>query len=301
MDMKLFKFSALVALTLGLVASFVSPLKATAADDDGQFRVMSFNMRLATTADGDNAWEFRKETFVEVVKENDPLLLGVQEALWTQMEYLDGALEGYKWIGVGRDDGEKKGEFMSIFYKEDAVELLDSGTFWLSQTPDKPGKGWDAMCCRTVTWGKFRCKKSGKEFVYANTHLDHVGTIARKKGAQLVLERSWELTNHGELPFFVSGDFNVTKESEAYKTITGGTDDIPGLVDTNMVAKEHDIAQPYTFHNWGRVPADKGAIIDFIFVNDKVNVEKFKINPLKHSNGRYASDHVSVVATLSFK
>ena len=93
----------------------------------------------------------------------------------------------------------------------------------------------------------------------------------------------------------------MTKESEAYKTITEGMDDIPGLVDTNMVAKEHDIAQPYTFHNWGRVPADQGAIIDFIFVNDKVNVEKFKINPVKHSNGHFASDHVSIVATLSFK
>ena len=298
--MKFFKLTALFALILGCVAAFVSPAKVV-ADDDGQFKVMSFNMRLATTADGDNAWDFRKETFVEVVKESDPLLLGVQEALWVQMEYLDGALDGYKWIGVGRDDGEKKGEFMAIFYKEDAVELLDSGTFWLSQTPDQPGKGWDAACCRTVTWGKFRCKKSDKEFVYANTHLDHVGTIARKKGAQLVLQRSWELTNHGELPFFVSGDFNVTKESEAYKTITEGMDDIPGLVDTNMVAKEHDIAQPYTFHNWGRVPADQGAIIDFIFVNDKVNVEKFKINPVKHSNGRFASDHVSIVATLSFK
>lgn len=299
--MKLFKFSALFALALGLVASFAPVAKADGADD-GQFKVMSFNVRLATTADGDNIWDNRKETFVEVVKENDPTLLGLQEALWVQMEYLDGALEGYKWIGVGRDDGEKKGEFMAIFYKEDAVELLDSGTFWLSQTPDKPGKGWDAACCRTVTWGKFRCKKSGKEFVYANTHLDHVGTIARKKGAQLVLERSWELTNHGELPFFVSGDFNVTKESEAYKTITGGIEDvIPGLIDTNYAAKEHDIAQPYTFHNWGRVPADKGAIIDFIFVNDKVNVWKFKINPVKHSNGRFASDHVSVVATISLK
>ena len=161
--MKFFKLTALFALILGCVAAFVSPAKVV-ADDDGQFKVMSFNMRLATTADGDNAWDFRKETFVEVVKESDPLLLGVQEALWVQMEYLDGALDGYKWIGVGRDDGEKKGEFMAIFYKEDAVELLDSGTFWLSQTPDQPGKGWDAACCRTVTWGKFRCKKSDKEF-----------------------------------------------------------------------------------------------------------------------------------------
>lgn len=299
--MKFFNYSILLAFALGVVASFNAvSVKADEPAAD-QFNVMSFNIRLATTVDGDNYWEKRKETLVDVVKESDPLLLGVQEALWTQMEYLDGALKGYKWIGIGRDDGQKAGEFMAIFYKEDALDVLDSGTFWLSQNPEKPGLGWDAACNRTVTWAKFRCKKSGKEFVYCNTHLDHKGTIARKKGAQLILERSWELTNHGELPFFVSGDFNVTKTSEAYKTITEGTDDIPGLIDTNFAAKEHDIAQPYTFHNWGQVPADKGSIIDFIFVNDKVNVEKFKINPVKHSNGRYASDHVSIVATLSLK
>ncbi len=298
--MKKFNIAAIFALALGFVAAFNTSVKADEPAADS-FKVMSFNMRLATPADGENTWENRKETFVEVVKESDPILLGVQEALWSQMEYLDSALEGYKWVGVGRDDGDKAGEFMSIFYKEDAVELLDSGTFWISQNPDKPGKGWDAACNRTVTWTKLRCKKTGKEFVYCNTHLDHVGTIARKKGAQLVLKRAWELTNHGELPFFVSGDFNVTSESEAYKAITAGVDDIPGLIDTNTAAKEHDIAQPYTFHNWGKVPADKGNIIDFIFVNDKVNVEMFKINPVKHSNGKFASDHVSIVATLSFK
>ena len=92
-----------------------------------------------------------------------------------------------------------------------------------------------------------------------------------------------------------------TLGSAAYKTITAGLDGIPGLVDTNVAAKEHDIAQPYTFHNWGKVPAENGQIIDFIFVNDKVDVAKFKINPVKHTNGRFASDHVSIVATLSLK
>ncbi len=293
------KFAKCFALTLGVLVAFGACAKA--AESTGEFKVMSFNIRLATTADGDNEWSKRKETLVDVVKEADPVLLGVQEALWVQMDYLDKALEGYKWIGVGRDDGEKAGEFMAIFYKTEALELLDSGTFWISQTPEKPGKGWDAACNRTVTWGKFRCKATGKEFVYANTHLDHVGTIARKEGAKLVLRRQYELTNKGELPFVVSGDFNVNKDSEAYKTITAGLDGIPGLVDTNVAAKEHDIAQPYTFHNWGKVPAENGQIIDFIFVNDKVDVAKFKINPVKHTNGRFASDHVSIVATLSLK
>lgn len=298
--MKLSTASFLLALTLGFFASFNSAVKADEPAAE-QFRVMSFNSRYANTNDGENAWENRKETFAEVVKENDPLLLGLQEALYTQVEYLAGALDGYKWVGVGRDDGKKKGEMMAIFYKADALELLDSGTFWISETPDKPGKGWDAQCNRTVTWTKFRCQKSGKEFVYFNTHLDHRGKTARTEGAKLVLSRAWELTNHGELPFFLSGDFNVTSKSDAYKTITKGMDDIPGLVDTNAAAKEHDIAQPYTAHGFKVLEEGKGNIIDFVFVNDKVNVEKFKINPVKHSNGRFASDHCSIVATLSFK
>ncbi|MDO5309066.1 MAG: endonuclease/exonuclease/phosphatase family protein [Planctomycetia bacterium] len=298
------KKSILAIFTLGILALCAYGLTARADDsasDDGQFRVMSFNIRLRTTADGDNIWDNRKETLVDVVKQSDPLLLGVQEALPEQMDYLNEALSDYTSIGVGRDDGVRAGECMAIFYKTDALELLDSGTFWLSKTPEKPGKGWDAACNRTVTWGKFRCKKSGKELVYANTHLDHVGTIARKEGAKLVLRRMDELTNHGELPFFISGDFNVNDKSEAYVTITQGLDGIPGLIDTNKVAKEREAAQEYTFHSWGKVQPENGQIIDFIFVNDRVNVEKFKINPLKHTNGRYASDHVSIVATLSLK
>lgn len=298
--MKIFKFPVMLALALGFVVAMHSNVKADEPVAD-QFKVMSFNIRLGTGADGDNVWENRKETLIDVIKEDDPLLLGVQEALWFQMEYLDESLECYKWVGIGRDDGKEAGEVMAIFYKEDALELLDSGTFWLSQTPEKPGRGWDAACNRTVTWTKFRCKKSDHEFVFCNTHLDHVGTIARKKGAELLMERAWELTEHGKLPLFVTGDFNVTKDSEAYATVTSGHGDIPGLVDANVVAKERDIAQPYTFHGWGRVPAENGVVIDYVFVNDKVDVEKFKINPVKHSDGRYASDHVSVVATLSFK
>ena len=292
------KFSSVVLFLAALVCAFGANSRVNAADDSCEFRVMSFNVRCATGADGDNNWEFRRETLLDVVKENDPMLLGLQEALPVQMKYLKENLTDYKCIGVGRDDGKEKGEVMAIFYKTDMVELLDSGTFWLSQTPDVPSKGWDAACFRTVTWGKFKCKKTGKEFVYANTHLDHVGTIARKLGAKLILSRMFDVTK-GELPFFVSGDFNVNDQHEAYQSITEGVDNIPGLRDSNKIAKERDAAQEYTFHNWGKITAENGQIIDFIFVNDKVDVLKFKINPVKHSNGRYASDHVSIVATLS--
>ena len=221
------------------------------------------------------------------------------------MDYLNAALTEYASIGVGRDDGKRKGEFMAIFYKKDALELLDSGTFWLSQTPDKPGvKGWDAACNRTVTWGKFRCKKTGKEFAYANTHFDHVGTIARKESSKLIMRKLNEIIG-ADGPFFVSGDFNVTDQSEAYRVMTTGVDDIPGLKDSNKVAKVRDIAQPRTFNNFNKIPVEKGNIIDFIFVNDKCVVEKFEINPDLHKDPktgkeRPASDHNSIMATLTF-
>ncbi len=305
-ERRLMKFTKYVGCCAALFCAFVfcnsSKADENVTDDVCQFRVMSFNISCAMGADGDNNWEFRRETLLDVIKENDPVLLGVQEALPAQMDYLNENLPGYASYGVGRDDGARKGEAMSIFYKTDAVELLDKGTFWLSVTPDTPSKGWDAACFRTVTWGKFRCKKTGKLFCYANTHFDHVGVAARNEGAKLIMRRMSKIAD-GKAPYFVSGDFNVTDESDAYATITTGVPDegIPGLRDSNKIAQEREIAQEYTFHDWGQVAPEDGAIIDFIFVNDKVDVKKFKIDPVKHSNGRYASDHVSIVATLLLK
>lgn len=292
------KISKLLALFAAVFSAFAALNVALAEDNSCEFRVMSFNIRMAGGSDGDNNWEFRADTLLDVIRENDPLLLGVQEALPVQMKFLKEKLADYRCIGVGREDGKEKGETMAIFYKKDMVELLDSGTFWLSKTPETPSKGWDAACHRTVTWGKFKCLKTGKTFCYANTHLDHVGTVARTEGAKLILRRMNKIAD-GSAPFFVSGDFNISDKCDAYVTITSGVDDIPGLRDANKVAKERDVAQEYTFTNWGKVTPEKGEIIDFIFVNDKVDVKKFKINPVKHSNGRCASDHVSIVATIA--
>ncbi len=268
-----------------------------AADD---MRVMSFNISCDYGADGENNWEFRRETLLDVIREDDPDLLGVQEAVPGQMDDLNASLSGYRSFGVGRDDGVRAGEHMAIFYKKDAFDLLDWGTFWLSETPDKPGKGWDAMCCRSVTWGKFRRKESGETFCFANTHLDHVGTTARAESAKLILRRLSRIAGKDE-PFFISGDFNVSDKDGVYATMTKGIDDVPGLYDSNKIAKEREIAQEYTFHNWDQVDPKDGSVIDYIFVNDKVDVKKFKIDPVRHSDGRFASDHVSIVATISFR
>ncbi|MBQ9874931.1 MAG: endonuclease/exonuclease/phosphatase family protein [Thermoguttaceae bacterium] len=295
--MKLALKSTLV-VALALLA-LVAANRSIRAAEPAECRVMSFNILCDLASSPETNWEYRRGALLDTIQSSDPDLLGLQEAVAVELEFLSKELPGYKWFGVGRDDGKEKGEVMAIFYKADKFDLLDSGTFWLSETPDEPSKGWDAMCFRTVTWGKFKDKTNGKEFVYANTHLDHVGTTAREEGAKLILRRLRDAAN-GELPFFISGDFNVNDKSEAYRTITAGTDDIPGLRDANKVAKERDAAQEYTYHDMDRIAPEDGQIIDFIFVNDKADVLKFKINPVRHSSGRCPSDHSSIVATLSF-
>ncbi len=302
--MRLTSWTSVCAALLAVASVFTSTNLRADEPVDG-LRVMSFNIRVANDGDGENKWDLRKETLVDVVKGDDPHLLGLQEATPVQMDYLNETLTEYASIGVGRDDGKRKGEHMAIFYKKDAFDLLDSGTFWLSQTPDKPGvRGWDAECNRTVTWGKFRCKKTGKEFAYANTHFDHVGTIARKESSKLIMRKLNEIIG-SDAPYFVTGDFNVTDKSEAYRVMTTGVDDIPGLKDANKVAKVRDIAQPRTFHNFMRIPVERGNIIDFVFVNGKCVVEKFEINADLHKDPktgkeRPASDHNSIMATLTF-
>lgn len=283
------------ALTVAVVFSATNVWAAKATN----FRVMSFNILVGNdSGDDENSWKNRRETVVDVIKKSDPDLFGVQEALPNQMDYLNAELTEYASIGVGRVDGKRKGEFAAIFYKKDEFELLDSGTFWLSPTPEKPGsKGWDASYTRVATWGKFRFKKGKKrEFIYANTHFDHKGKVARLESAKLVLSKFGEMVG-GELPFFISGDFNCDEKSDAYQTLTSA------LYDANYVAKTRKIAQPRTYNNLGQIPVEKGKIIDFIFVGPKCDVLKFEINPDYHRDPktrkkRPASDHNSIVATL---
>ncbi|MDO4587525.1 MAG: endonuclease/exonuclease/phosphatase family protein [Planctomycetia bacterium] len=261
------------------------------------FRVMSFNIRLASANDGDNSWNFRKETLLAEIQENDPLLLGVQEAQWIQMTFLSKNLTNYDFIGVGRDDGQKGGEFSAIFYKKDALTVLDSGTFWLSEKPEKAGvKGWDAACNRVVSWGKFQCRETDKVFLFANTHFDHIGQTARVESAKLI--QRWRNENFADIPFIISGDFNITDKNEAYQILISDFENAKALKDSRKIAESTDWEEERTFHNFGKIPAKKADIIDFIFVSDFIVVKKFKISPVKR-DGRYPSDHCSIIATIA--
>ncbi|MDO5581176.1 MAG: endonuclease/exonuclease/phosphatase family protein [Planctomycetia bacterium] len=273
------------------------------------FKVMSYNIRLIAPADKENEWKYRKEALVSEIRATDPLLLGVQEATWPQMEFLAKELSDYAWIGAGRDDGKQKGEFSAVFYKKAFLKILDSGTFWLSESPEKAGSlGWDAACRRVVSWGKFEFangKKSmkeyrdlqGKKFVYANTHFDHIGKIARKNSALLIVEQLDKLSEN--LPVAVSGDFNARSDSEVYSLLVEKKANDRGWRDTFAVAKKKDLQHQGTFHNYGKLPEKERPRIDYIFINKGFGADLFRICG-DQRNGRFTSDHVPITAEIYF-
>ncbi len=284
------KSLAFVLTSLGLFALLAPNLFAEDGAKPEVFRVMSYNILRAAT-DMENDWGERKAILVEDIKATDPDLFGVQEAEFHQMEYLIENLPDYEYIGAGRDDGERGGEFCAVFYKKDEFDLLDSGTFWLSQTPDEPGrKGWDAACNRVVSWGKFQVKGSGKTFVYANTHFDHMGPVARIESAKMVV--SFQKKVASDLPFFISGDFNATDDTNVYQTI------VKTLKDARKTV-ENATGGDWTF------PSDveegkTGVVIDYIFTNDQVKVKSFRIHSDPSASGIHSSDHYSIDAELEF-
>ena len=162
-------------------------------------KVMSFNIRLNVDSDKENSWTNRKQDVADLLTYYHPDYFGVQEALPDQMKDIKNGLKNYDYVGVGRDDGKEKGEFSAIFYDTDRLQVLKSDTFWLSETPEKPSKGWDAALNRICTYAVFRDKKSKKEFMALNLHFDHIGNIARVKSSELILKKIKEI-NPKNLP-----------------------------------------------------------------------------------------------------
>jgi endonuclease/exonuclease/phosphatase family metal-dependent hydrolase len=179
-------------------------------------RVMSFNIRYDTPSDGANGWPNRKDWVASLIRFHEADAIGVQEALARQLTDLDARLPGFARVGVGRADGKAAGEFSAIFYRTDRLELIDSGTFWLSQTPEVAGsKGWDTAIERIATWARFRDRQSGCRFVHLNTHFDHMGEEARRESARLIRRRL--VTLSGGLPYVVTGDLNAAPTSVPYR------------------------------------------------------------------------------------
>ena len=178
--------------------------------------VISYNIRLNTPNDGDNIWDNRKDCSITMVKMERPDFLCVQEAYFVQLDYLLKNLPAYDYIGVGRDDGKKGGEHMAILYNKARYEVVEHGDFWLSETPDVCSRGWDAACHRIVTWGYFRDKKTGKHLYCFNTHLDHVGEVARRESVKLITQRIKEIVKDKKAPIYLTGDFNSDISSDIF-------------------------------------------------------------------------------------
>lgn len=272
-----------IALT---IISFVYTLSLVAQ----QMNVATFNIRMKTSHDVGNLWEDRKTAVTDLILFHEFDIFGIQEGFIEQLKDMQTNLSEYSYIGLGRDDGQQKGEHSAIFFKKDRFTLLDNGTFWLSDTAiDKPNKGWDAALPRICTWGIFKDKKNGKKFIFMNTHFDHVGVIARKESAKLILQKAKEFAK--DLPLILTGDFNVNEKNEAYFT----------LANSNIVKDVYDLAslkyEPNSsFNGWGK-SLKKAERIDHIFITKPFKVHKYGILTDTYM-GKFPSDHFPVFAQL---
>lgn len=202
-----------------------------------EMNVMSFNIRMDTPNDKENQWTYRKDLAANVIKFYDVDIFGAQEVLHHQLTDLLERLPGYTYVGVGREDGKTKGEYSPIFFKKDRFTVEDSGNFWLAEDMNAIGKkGWDAACERVATWAILKDKVSGKKFFFLNTHLDHVGKVARHEGASLVLEQV--KVKGKNLPSIVTGDFNAAPEDEPIQVLTNASDS-RHLTHTRKIGRAH--------------------------------------------------------------
>lgn len=266
-------------------------LLAAAAGYGQPLRVMTYNIRYDNPGDGVNAWDNRKELLFAQVREAVPDVLGIQEGLAGQVRDLGSAFAGYRYTGVGRDDGRDKGEFSAIFYDRKRLKLLKHATFWLSPTPAVPSKGWDAACLRICTWGLFRDRESGRKFWVFNTHFDHVGTEARRNSATLILNRIRELNPQG-WPVVLMGDFNSGPESEPVLMVK------KEFTDSKTADKSMQMGPDGTFNGFD--PANPGTErIDFIFTCGCRAID-YRVIRDSGAPGRFASDHFPVMAAVNW-
>lgn len=257
--------------------------------------VMSFNIRLNTASDSLNAWPYRKDKVASQILFHDVHLLGVQEALHDQMMDLQARLPQFKYTGGGRDDGKEKGEYSALFYDSTRLQLLKTGMFWLSETPDIPGsKSWDAAITRMVTWARFRDRKSKKVFYAFNTHFDHVGQVARRESARIIQRKVQELA--GNTPAIITGDFNARPSDEPIQVILDPNEPLR-LKDAKALSETGHYGPTGTFNAF-RNKETNDEPIDYIFLRGNWKVKKHATIS-QTWGGRFASDHFAVMAVLS--
>ena len=284
--MKKLNFSRAVILTLLVVLAFDS--SKAQSNKEIPFIIITYNIRYNNPADGINAWPLRKDKVSGLLKFHKADIFNVQKALPEQMDDLAAQFPDFEHVGVGRDDGKREGEHMGIFYRKSRFEKITDGMFWLSETPTKPGFGWDAVCNRTVTWIKLKDKLTKKTFFVFDTHFDHRGVKAREESAQLILKSIKEI-NKENLPLILTGDLNLIKTSAPVQSILKELKD----------AKDKSQTPPYGPEgtSGGFDVKLTSKTIDYIFINDDVSVLRHGV--LSDSFGLfYPSDHLPVLAEV---
>lgn len=266
---------------------------ASAAD----LRVMSFNIRYGTANDGQNHWDKRKEFLVETVQKFDPDLLGTQETLGAQRDYLAEKLVGYEAVGVGRDHGDERGEMTAVLFRKERFEKLAVGHFWLSETPAVPGsKSWDTSLTRMVTWVKLKDRQATPptELYFFNTHFDHLGSVARQESARLIRRQIETLA--GTTPTLLTGDFNAEESSPPYQALFV-EDGAVKLLDTFRIHYPQKQTEEGTFSGY-KAAKTRGNRIDWIACTPQWKVVESGIDRTA-KEGRTPSDHFPVTAVLT--
>lgn len=258
-----------------------------------ELKIMSYNLRVDFGGDGANNWEFRRDLLTGQIGFYAPDFIGTQEGKNHQLEFIKTALPEYNYIGLSRDNSKTDGEFSAIFYKPRKFKLLSEATFWLSETPNEKSKGWDAALERICTYGLFEEVTTGKRFYVFNTHLDHMGELARTNSAKLIVEKI-KTINPKNLPVIFTGDFNSEPNSAAYQTIVAFMDD------SKIVSKTKPFGPTGTFNAF-KFHEPVTLLIDYIFVS-KGNIEVLKHAVLSDSKDcKYPSDHLPVYAEIKFR
>ena len=273
------------------VLLFLSIIFFTIAVYAQTITVASFNVRYINNNDSGNLWKDRVKPVTDLVRFHDFDIMGTQEARIEQLKDMSAALPEYTRYGIGRDDGKEAGEHSAIYFKTDKFDLLKSGDFWLSETPDKPGKGWDATCCnRICSWVYLKEKKSGKSFYVFNVHFDHQGKMARVESGKLMLEKIRAIAKNTQS--IVTGDFNGNRDSDWYLRLANS--DI-------LHDSYNDVKFPYepngSFNSFGKSLNSK-EVIDHIFLTKNLKANKWGILTDTY-HGKFPSDHYPVLVTVN--
>lgn len=255
-----------------------------------QLTVGTFNLRYDNPHDTGNLWVNRAPVVAALIQFHDFDVLGTQEGLQNQLDDLKAAMPGYTYYGIGRDDGQQKGEHSAIFYKTDKFNVLKSGDFWLSATPGKPGPGWDAHLNRICSWVQLQERKTKKKFYFFNVHYDHQGVEARRESSKLIIQKIKEIA--GNAPVIFTGDLNGSHDSEWYQSLASS-----GLLKDTYKQVAHPYAGNGSFNGFGSTLM-RNEIIDHIFVTAPIKVQKWGILTDSY-HGKFPSDHFPVQAVVN--